>query len=131
VDVISPLFNGKADHIVFTVGDINKTREFYEGVIGLRPNTVSESYVTYELGAFALCFKEIKGVENVGHAVVHIGIDFPTRAEVDGYFAQIKASNYQAPPEKILGGVGETGPYRFYVKDPEGYTLEFESSEGC
>lgn len=124
------MFKGKSDHIVLACKSIKEIRYFYEQIISLVPNTIQDHYVTYNLGPFTICFKEIEGLKEVGSAVVHLGIDFPLREDVDQFRDLILKSNYTIKPSEIFGGPGK-GPYRFYLKDPAGYTLEFESWEGC
>jgi catechol-2,3-dioxygenase len=124
------MFIGKSDHIVLACKNIKEIRSFYEQIILLIPNRQLENYVTYTLGSFTLCFKEIESLGDVGSAVVHIGINFPTRADIDKYHQLILDSSYQLQPSEIFGGPGK-GPYRFYLKDPAGYNLEFESWDGC
>jgi len=124
------MFKGKSDHIVLACRNIKEIRSFYEQVISLVPNTILDHYVTYDLGPVTLCFKEIEGLGDVGSAIVHIGIDFPSRKDVDQFRDLIQKSSYSNKPSEILGGPGK-GPYRFYIKDPAGYNLEFESWEDC
>ncbi len=68
-------------------------------------------------------------MNDVGSAVVHIGIDFSSRKEVESYYEMLNAKNVSNLSSKITGVLGQ-GPYRFYLKDPDGYTLEFETWEG-
>ena len=124
------MFDGKTDHIVLYCNDILSVRNFYENILRLKPKTILENYITYELGFFLLCFKEKKSHIIYGEAIAHIGVEFPTRLAVDEHFSKIKKSNYLNAPSNIIGGPG-LGPYRFYIKDPSGYTLEFESWDGC
>lgn len=123
------MFKGRSDHIVLACKDIQKTREFYEITLNIPVRTVQPNYVTYDLGGFYLCFKETTGVNDVGSAVVHLGIDFKSRNEVESYYEMLQTKNVSNLSSKITGGPGQ-GPYRFYVKDPDGYTLEFETWEG-
>lgn len=124
------MFKGKSDHIVLACSNLAATRSFYEGVIGIVPDTVLDDYITYNLGGFFLCFKASLGGPEFGIAVKHVGIEFPLRTDVDLFFEKLRESDYPPVSESIVGGSGK-GPYRFYVKDPSGYTLEFESWEGC
>lgn len=124
------MFKGNSDHIVLKIENFGHTRDFYERIVGLQPQTVLNKYITYQLGNFNLCFKEFNDLKSPGLSVVHLGIEFKTRAEVDQYFKKFIESDYQLKPKEIIGGPKQ-GPYRFYVKDPSGYTLEFESWENC
>lgn len=124
------MFKGRSDHIVLASRNIQLTREFYEQIIGLAPGTVQANYVTYDFGGFLLCFKERSDLSDLGEAVVHLGVDFPKKEDVDSYFGKFKGMNVKTISTCTIGGAGQ-GPYRFYIKDPDGYTLEFESWEGC
>ncbi len=123
------MFQGSSDHIVLACNSLAEIRDFYENMLGLVPGTVLAGYITYPVGTFSINFKETPGLQDVSAAVVHIGVEFKTRGEVDRYFSKINESTYTSKPSKILGGPGQ-GPYRFYVKDPCGYTLEIETWEG-
>jgi extradiol dioxygenase family protein len=123
------MFKGKSDHIVFACADIASTRHFYEAIVGLSAETAQDDYVTYDLGGFFLCFRKALELHEFGKAVKHIGIDLPLRSDVDALLERIKGAKYPIESETI-GGL-EQGPYRFYVKDPSGYTIEFESWDGC
>ena len=124
------MFIGKTNHIVLNCNEILSVRNFYEDILGLKPRTISKSYMTYELGFFVLCFQEKKSEINYGEAISHIGIEFPKRHYIDEYFSKISHSQYLNTPSRITGGPG-LGPYRFYIKGPSGYNLEFESWDGC
>ncbi len=123
------MFKGRSDHLVLASNSITKTRNFYEETLKLEPGTVQDNYVTYELNGFYLCFKQVKKQQNFGLAVIHLGIDFKTQTEVKDWFDRLQNLNLDIS-EKILGGIGK-GPFRFYIKDPDGYTLEFETWEGA
>jgi extradiol dioxygenase family protein len=122
------MFGGNCDHLVLKVENISAIRRFYEGVVGLEAVTVQDKYVTYKLGNFSICFKEFHGGSKAENPIVHLGIEFKTRGDIDVYFKRVNDSSYSPKPSTIVGGPGE-GPYRFYVNDPSGYTLEFESWE--
>lgn len=122
------MFKGRSDHLVLSSNSISKTREFYEGILRIEPGTVQDHYITYDLNGFFLCFKQSSKNQNVGKAVTHLGLDFERQDEVKEWFEKLKTHNLDMS-ENLLGGPGK-GPFRFYVKDPDGYTLEFETWEG-
>ncbi len=124
------MYNPNINHIVLYCNEILSVRNFYETILDLKPKSISETYLTYQLGFFLLCFKEKKSKTNYGEAIAHIGIEFSTREIVDEYFYKINKSGYLNTPINIIGGPG-LGPYRFYVRDPSGYNLEFESWDEC
>ena len=121
------MFKGKTDHIVLACTSLDETRKFYEEILQIKPETVLPGYVTYPLGSFSVCFRERSDILNPGASVMHIGLEFPLQSDVDRY-RELLLKIKDIDPGPILGGIS-MGPYRFYVKDPSGYTIEFESWE--
>lgn len=65
----------------YAVTDIKRSREFYEGVLGLKPTTVHEGrWIEYEFGPYALAIGCWPGM-----SVVPDGDDFRSRQQHDLY----------------------------------------------
>lgn len=141
------MFNGQATHLILKSNDLQSTRNFYETILEIKPQTNSASYLTYSLGPFLLGFKLIeeqikiscssqnnseilKSIYLQDNSIVHLGIEFKTQREIEYYFNLLKNKKYKNMSAQVFGGI-KLGPYRFYVTDPNGYTLEFESWENC
>ena len=116
-------------HIVFHTSKISETAAFYENIVGLKNYVVTDKEVLqYRFGKFMVIFINAKKTpEDYSHIIAHLGIEFPTRKDVDAQYERLK--NKLNIPEPV-GGLKQ-GPYRFYIKDPNGIPLEFETWENC
>ena len=117
------------NHIVFHTSKIPETANFWENVLGLENNiTHNENLLQYICGKFLVMFSHSeKAPKDFSQAIGHLGIEFPSKKNVDEQYERLK-KKLDIP--KPIGGWGK-GPYRFYIKDPNGISIEFETWEGC
>ena len=117
-------------HIVFNTSQISKTADFWENILGLKNCTNSKNLLQYKISKFLLMFRySEKCPADYSQTIAHLGIEFLSKAEVDTQYEKLK-KKFNLNISKPIGGLKQ-GPYRFYIKDPNGITLEFETWEGC
>jgi catechol 2,3-dioxygenase-like lactoylglutathione lyase family enzyme len=115
------MFKGNLTHIVLKTNKMNETLRFYESKFEIKNH--ARKGIAFKFLSFVLAFEESEdGVS--GDSVSHIGILYDSKFEVDELYARFDN------PSSLVGGMGE-GPFRFYVKDPNGYTLEIETFDGA
>ena len=132
-------------HLVLYVQELSLTYDFYVRLLGLpeRHYAPEEDFLSVAAGDFILNFygPKLHGPLEAGYSqgVGHLGLDAATRSAVERYFSRLRrtpfsplASNVLEPLETLyeLRSRQTPGPYRFYVCDPDGYTLEIHSWEG-
>ncbi|MGV3560081.1 VOC family protein [Larkinella arboricola] len=104
-------------------------REFYVETLGWQPVAENQDILFIKCNGFlfSICKKEqlapLIGVkpDGTGFRSFTIGYNVPTKAEVDEWFANLKAKQVkicQEPTETFFGG------YFFYFSDVEGNILE-------
>lgn len=131
-------------HLVLYVKDLSLTYDFYVQLLELpeRRYAPEEDFLSVAAGDFILnfCGPKLHGALEAGYSqgVGHLGLDAATRSAVEGYFSRLRrtlflplASNMQ-PLETLheLRSRQTPGPYRFYVRDPDGYVVEIHTWEG-
>jgi catechol 2,3-dioxygenase-like lactoylglutathione lyase family enzyme len=116
-------------HIVLYVEDVNATHHFYTERLGcsLRRFSANEKFLSIAVGNFVInfdgsCPDLIKGYQQ---GIAHLGFEVETRATVDYYAERLKSSKSFWDKRNALHG-----PYRFYVSDPDGYTIEIHTWNG-
>lgn len=131
-------------HLVLYVQDLSLTYDFYVRLLELpeRRYAPEEDFLSVAAGAFILNFygPKLREPLEAGYSqgVGHLGLDAATRSAVEGYFSHLQRACHQPlasdmqPLETLheLRSRQTPGPYRFYVRDPDGYTLEIHSWEG-
>ena len=129
-------------HLVLYVKDVSVTRDFYVQTLGCleRRYAPGEDFLSVAVGDFILNFygSKLHGMLPDGYAqgVAHVGLELPTRRDVQACFERLGDRQPFGSGRRPLRSVAELaasqtpGPYRFYVKDPDGYTLELHSWEG-
>ena len=123
--------NADLTHIVLKVRSFEQARIFYCDILGLTNRSMESEFLSFEIGSFFLNFAQDPNyTDSWALGIGHIGLQFPTRASVDTWHSRLVVPANGINVSKITGGPGK-GPYRFYLKDPHGYTFEFESWEGC
>lgn len=116
-------------HIVFYTSKLSETAAFWENILGLTNHiTTNKNLLQYKFGQFMVMFANAeKAPEDYSRIIAHLGIEFLTKKDVDAQYERLKDKlNIPSP----IGG-WKKGPYRFYIKDPNGIPLEFETWEGC
>ena len=120
----------KLNHIVFYTSKISETKKFWEKILQLKNYIVdNKNLLQYRIGEFMIMFSYTKAEipKSYTHIISHLGVEFPTRKCVDFQYQNLKK---KLDISKPIGGL-KKGPYRFYIKDPNGINLEFESWENC
>jgi len=128
---------GKCTHIVLRARDLNSTRKFYVDILRCKERRFddSEGFLSILMGDFIINFYVFKDKMKIppsySMGIAHIGFELETRDEVLCFFKILKGSPYRVDrDEKKLSESYKTGPFRFYVQDPDGYTIEIHSWEG-
>lgn len=118
-------------HMVLKVRSYEKAKAFYCGLLKLEDHSQEARFLSLRFASFTLNFVEDLDFQDAwAKGVGHIGLEFETRKAVDAFHKLLSESNQSQRVSKISGGASQ-GPYRFYITDPHGYCLEFESWEGC
>ena len=110
-------------HIVFNTGKQTETSQFWENVFEVSNRSNQKDFLSYDINGFIV--NEIKLKIGVGH----LGVELASTKDVDNEFKRLSGILNKTINEPE-GGPGK-GPYRFYIEDPNGITIEFESWEGC
>ena len=116
-------------HIIFYTSKLSETAAFWENILGLTNHiTTNKNRLQYRFGKFMMMFAHTeKTRSDYSDVIAHLSIEFPTKKDVDTQYERLK-DKLDIP--KPIGG-WKKGPYRFYIKDPNGIPLEFETWEGC
>jgi len=120
----------KLSIVTLGVESIEKSKEFYEGVLGFTPTKDSnENVVFYDMGTMQLGlfqWEELAkdaGVEKEGSGFRRVAIahNEPDEAAVDALFAELKDKGVTIvkEPEKVFWG-----GYSGYFADPDGHLWE-------
>lgn len=129
-------------HLVLYVKDVAVTRAFYVSKLGLteRRYAPDERFLSVAVGDFILNFYGFVPGEappdGYSTGVAHLGLELPSRAEVQDFFGRLdglpRFGSGQRPLQTLtdLETSQTPGPYRFYVRDPDGYALELHTWEG-
>lgn len=115
------------DHVVLTVRDLERSRAFYEGVLGMRVVEPARGPIALHFGSQKLHL-HVAGHEFDPKATLPTpgsgDLCFITTTPLDVVIAELE----QAGAEIIVGPVprtGATGPIRsVYVRDPDGNLIE-------
>lgn len=130
-------------HLVLYVKNVSVTRDFYVQLLGCleRRYAPEEDFLSVAVGDFILNFYGSKLYEPLekgySQGVAHVGLELPTRRDVQAFFARLGDRQPFGSGRRPLRSVADLaasqtpGPYRFYVHDPDGYTLELHSWEGA
>ena len=97
-------------------GDLDATRAFYTGVLGLEEGSFGGGYVGFGSGAAQVLFAP-PGTEPV---LPDMGVDVGSRDAVDAAHAEAVRGGHDV----VYGPVDEPwGVRRFFVRDPNGVVL--------
>ncbi|MFQ4139677.1 VOC family protein [Nodosilinea sp. PGN35] len=121
------------DHLVLTVADIARTREFYRSVLGMETVTFGDGRQALRYGQQKINLHQA-GLSFAPHA------RFPTPGSADLCFLLVGSidatvSHLQASGVPIVAGpvrrTGATGTLRsIYIRDPDGNLLELSVPAG-
>ena len=129
-------------HLVLYVKNVAVTRNFYVGTLGCaaRRYAPDERFLSVSVGDFILNFYGLKPGEappdGYRGGIAHLGLELPTRLDVQQFFGRLTDFSRFGSGQSLLQTVADLetsqtpGPYRFYVHDPDGYTLELHTWEG-
>lgn len=129
-------------HLVLYVKDVAVTRDFYVGSLGCaaRRYNPDERFLSVAVGEFILNFYGLKPgeapLDGYRGGVAHLGLELPTRLDVRQFFGRLADFSRFGSGQSLLQTVTDLetlqtpGPYRFYVRDPDGYRLELHTWEG-
>ena len=129
-------------HLVLYVKDVAVTRGFYVGTLGCaaRRYAPDERFLSVSVGSFILNFYGLKPGEappdGYSSGVAHLGLELPAQLDVRRFFDRLVDFSRLGSGQSLLQTVAAletsqtSGPYRFYVRDPDGYTLELHTWEG-
>jgi catechol 2,3-dioxygenase-like lactoylglutathione lyase family enzyme len=116
-------------HLALYVQNIDATRHFYIDNLGciVRRFSSEEKFLSISIGDFIINFdgscSGLAGGYNQG--VAHLGFELETRTMVDSYAEHFRLSDSFDDRRNVAHG-----PYRFYVQDPDGYTIEIHTWDG-
>jgi catechol 2,3-dioxygenase-like lactoylglutathione lyase family enzyme len=115
------------DHLVLTVADIGRTRDFYERVLGMEPMIFSEGRHALAFGTQKINLHEVgREFEPKAAAPTPGSADlcFLTNASVAEVVEHLEANSVEII-EGPVRRIGATGPIMsVYFRDPDGNLLE-------
>jgi len=131
-------------HLVLYASNLQRTHDFYRDLLKCSVRVFNEQILGIDVGRIFINFYPVKSGA-VRQSVDHIGLELPTRAHVDEWFThlhskdvamhlssvQAKNSNRQklASIEQLQANQ-VSGPYRFYLSDPDGFQLQLHTWDG-
>lgn len=132
-------------HVVLYVKDLQATYDFYVRILccPVRRYAPEEDFLSISVGGFIVNFygPELSPslFDGYSQGICHLGFEVSTRSAVERYFTQLQGVSYtplasgKRPLETLeqLRARQTPGPYRFYVLDPDGYTVEIHTWEGA
>jgi catechol 2,3-dioxygenase-like lactoylglutathione lyase family enzyme len=115
-------------HVALYVKAVEVTRCFYTEGMGcaLRRFSAAEGFLSIAVGKFIVNFYQLPAeksfTEPYTWGIAHLGFEVETRAAVDSYAEQFQLSDSFQDKRNTVHG-----PYRFYMDDPDGYTIEIHT----
>lgn len=113
--------------VFFPCRDINKTREYYAGVLGLEIFKDLGKSIWVDLGSGYLGFVEYEPEREMARGAC-ISFNLGSVQEVDEMYEKLRSL-----PVIGLKGAPQRHPvfpvYSFFLSDPNGYTLEFQKTQ--
>jgi lactoylglutathione lyase len=109
----------KIDHVHLPVADLQRSITFYRDVLGFQPGFQNEAMASFAEGIVL----DRSSVTTPGDVTVALDV-----SDVDTIFDQINAAgaDVEEPPTDQSWGVRNT-----YVRDPDGYVIEFGQPKGA
>lgn len=132
----------RCTHLVFYAKDVAVTRDFYIYTLGCveRRYAPDEGFLSVAAGEFILNFYGFAPDQTLpdgyNRGVAHLGLELPTRRDVEEFFRRLEGCTRFGSGQRALWSVTELaasqtpGPYRFYVRDSDGYLLELHTWKG-
>jgi catechol 2,3-dioxygenase-like lactoylglutathione lyase family enzyme len=121
--------------ITLGVGDLKRSRRFYEEGLGWTPAHSLDSVCFYQLPGLGLALfgrddlaQDARRTLDGAFSGITLAINEPSRADVDAVFAQAKAAGavVTKPPEDVFWG-----GYSGYFTDPDGHSWEVAWNPNC
>jgi extradiol dioxygenase family protein len=122
-------------HLAMPVTDLEKTREFYEGIMGLKHGRFSKRSIDYDFFGHQVVFHKVDDaikspvnpVDGKHVPVPHFGIVLE-RTKWDELAVLFKKAGVKFIIEPYLRFEGQTGEQgTFFIEDPNGLNLEFKT----
>lgn len=109
------------EHVAFKARDLDRTQAFYK-LLGAETSLRGERLFATFHGGTRLIFDSATSAPDV-RAVTYLGLELDSFAEVDALFTQLSE---QTGVQRDLREQYRhaTGPYGFFVTDPDGYVLK-------
>ena len=118
------------DHLVLTVADVGRTRDFYERVLGMEPAVFGEGRYGLAFGSQKINLHEAGREFEPKAAVPTPGsadLCFLANASVAEVIEHLRANGVEIL-EGPVGRTGATGPIKsVYFRDPDGNLIEVAS----
>ena len=115
------------DHLVLTVADVGRTRDFYERVLGMEPVVFGEGRHALAFGSQKINLHEAGREFEPKAAVPTLGsadLCFLANASVAEVVEHLRANGVEIL-EGPVGRTGATGPIKsVYFRDPDGNLIE-------
>ena len=132
-------------HIVLYSGHLPSTHDFYAGLLKCSVRVYNEEILGVDVGRLFINFYPAK-VSSIQSSVNHLGLELPTRVSVEEWFtylsgegaalhlSRVQTKNRERQSLRSLEQLQAnqvSGPYRFYLIDPDGLWLELHTWEGA
>lgn len=109
------------EHVAFKARDLDRTQAFYE-LLGVETSLHGARLFATFHGGTRLIFDRSETAPDV-RAVTYLGLELDSFDEVDRLFARISGQTSIHRDMREQYGHA-TGPYGFFVTDPDGYVLK-------
>ncbi len=124
------LGHAELTHIVFYTAKMLETRHFWEKVLGVKNRSTDKNRPNYKIGGFTVMFEPSEqALVDYSKVIHHFGFELSSQSEVKALHQKLRQRKADNMTE-LIGGSKKKGPYRFYIKDPNNISLEFETWEG-
>ncbi len=104
-------------HLNIDVKDLERSRRFYVDLLGMEVNWSVADMVALRAGEFDFFISQAARERALAVDALHFGFRLRDRAELDAWETALRAKGVAASERR--------GEDAFYVKDPDGYTVEF------
>ncbi len=112
-------------HTTLPTKDLNRARQFYEGVLGLTPSLIAEQGIVYTVGGGTALEVYPSGAGGKAeHTLMTWLVDDIYAAVNDLRRRGVTFEEYDFPGLKTVNGIAEVGTeYAAWFKDPDGNIL--------
>ena len=121
------LNHAELTHIVFYTTKMKETKHFWEKVLGVKNRSTNKDDADYKIGGFTVMFvSSDKAPVDYSKFTHHFGFELSSQSEMKALYKKLKSKKAGNMTELIE----KKGPYRFYIRDPNNISLEFETWDG-